>query len=146
MSGRLRVIALAIIIRPTDGAVLAIRFPEPERTFYRAPGGGVEFGERAVETVQREMLEELGHAIRVERLLGVIENHFSHRGLRGHEVVFNYLAHFEDESLYSHAEFPITEDNGDRFTAYWVQLADLERQNIPYYPFETAALIRSLNS
>ncbi len=144
MSGRLRVIALAIVIRPADGAILSIRFPEPDRTFYRAPGGGVEFGERAIDTVQREMREELGHAVHVDRLLGVIENHFTHRGQQGHEVVFNYLVHFDDESLYMQEEFPVVEDNGERFSAYWIQLDELDRQAIPYYPFETAALIRSL--
>lgn len=145
MSGRLRVIALAIVVRPADGAVLAIRFPDPDYTFYRSPGGGVEFGERAAETVQREMLEELGHTVQVDRLLGVVENHFVHRGQRGHEVVFNFLVHFDDATLYTREEFPVVEDNGEQFSAYWVQLDDLEQQNIPFYPFETAALIRSLS-
>lgn len=146
---RIRVVALAVIRRPSDGAVLAIRFcPEgQERTYYRPAGGGVEFGELAVDAVQREILEELGHRVCVERLLGVVENIYGDYlddGETHHQIMFNWLARFEDENLYQQPDFHIHENNGDEYRAYWVQVDELARQKIPFYPTGLADLIRKL--
>ena len=144
--GRIRVIALGVIVRPSDGAVLAVHFTEgePVRTFYRPAGGGVEFGEEAAAAVHRELWEELGQTVQVERLLGVTESHFVVEGKRGHEIVFNWLVHFTDSELYAREEFTVTESNGEILTAHWVQLDDLATQGIPFYPESTASLIREL--
>ena len=47
--GRIRVVALGILVRPQDHAVLAVCFPghDGQGVFYRPPGGGV-VGERLV--------------------------------------------------------------------------------------------------
>lgn len=42
-------------------------------TFWSPPGGGIEFGESAVEALQREMMEETGLIIDVKRLVCVNE-------------------------------------------------------------------------
>lgn len=145
--GRIRVVALAILQRPADGAVLAVRFGgnsrEP-RPFYRPPGGGVEFGERSEAAAVREVMEELGCAVEPLRLLGVAENHFVFDGVRGHEVVFNWLVRFADASRYEIPEFAVVEDNGERSVAHWVQLDDLAARGIPLFPVATADLIRRL--
>jgi 8-oxo-dGTP pyrophosphatase MutT (NUDIX family) len=143
--GRIRVISLAVILRPSDQAMLAIRFPYARLSsgcFYRAPGGGVEFGEESGAALQREMIEELGHAVHLDRMLGVIENIFSHNDRPHHEVAFQWLARFDDSSLYDVAEFPVTEDNGDRYVAEWVHLDDLAARGIPLFPVAVAGLIR----
>jgi len=143
---RIRVVALAVIHRPSDGAVLAIRFgpDDQNRTYYRPAGGGVEFGERAADAVQREMLEELGQRVRVDRLLGVVENIYVADGERHHQIMFNWLVHFADETLYAQPEFHIHEDNGEEFDAYWVQVDELARLGIPFYPDALADLIRAI--
>lgn len=131
--GRIRVVALAVIRRPNDGAVLAIRYNEG-RIYYRPPGGGVEFGELATDAVQREMVEELGHHVRVERLLGVVENIYVDDGVQHHQIMFNWLVHFEDESLYAQPDFHIHEDNGEEFYAHWVRVDALALEGISFYP------------
>lgn len=55
--------------------------------FYRAIGGGIEFGESAESAVRREFLEELGTELARVRLLGVLENFFEWEGNPGHEIV-----------------------------------------------------------
>jgi ADP-ribose pyrophosphatase YjhB (NUDIX family) len=138
--GRIRVVALAVVRRPVDGAVLAIRYGEG-RTYYRPPGGGVEFSETAVDAVQREMMEELGHRVRVERLLGVVENIYVDDGVQYHQIMFNWLVHFEDERLYTQEDFHIHEDNGEEYYAHWVRVDELARAGIPFYPEALAGLI-----
>lgn len=145
--GRIRVVSLAVILRPADHAMLAIRFPYARLAsnhFYRAPGGGVEFGEESGAAIQREMVEELGHPVQLERLLGVIENIFHHNDRPYHEVVFQWLAHFEDPDLYQRDLFPVHEDNGDEFIAEWVQVDDLAARGVPLFPYALADLIRGV--
>ncbi len=142
--GRIRAVALAIFIRPRDGAVLAVRFGEPDHVFYRPPGGGIEFGEHAREAACREALEELGHAVRADRLLGVTENLFVYEGRQRHEIIFNWLLHFEDASLYARDEFPVEEMDGQHYTAHWVHDADLAAQGIRFVPRELLPLLETL--
>jgi ADP-ribose pyrophosphatase YjhB (NUDIX family) len=141
---RIRAVALAILIRPRDGALLAVRFPDPDRVFYRPPGGGVEFGESSQDAACREAVEELGHPVRAERLLGVVENIFQHNDLRGHEIVFNWLLRFEDQALYEQEELPVEEMNGDTYTAHWVHPAELAAQGIPLFPLGLAPLLETV--
>jgi ADP-ribose pyrophosphatase YjhB (NUDIX family) len=63
--------ARAVIVR--DGAVLLQVCRDGDRVFHLLPGGTQEFGEPLDATVRREVLEETGLTIRVERLLWVSE-------------------------------------------------------------------------
>lgn len=146
--GRIRVIALGIVVRPSDGMVLAMRFDEPSHNlvFYRPPGGGVEFGETVYDAVAREMLEEVGHPVRVVRLLGATENIFSEEGRKHHEIVFNWLVDFLDAGLYSQEEFDIVENDGKRYVAHWVHPDPLADQGILFFPSSTADVIRALGT
>lgn len=66
------------------GRVLLHRAPED--LFWSLPGGRVEAGECGPDAVVREMTEELGEAIEVERHLWTIENFFEWKGRRVHEI------------------------------------------------------------
>ena len=47
--------------------------------------------ETAQDAIRREMREELGTEVRVERLLWVLENFFEHEGVACHELGFYFL-------------------------------------------------------
>ncbi|MET3451393.1 NUDIX domain-containing protein [Curtobacterium sp. 1544] len=85
--GTIRNIAVGLPVR--DGHVLLSEgFDRVRRLrFHRAVGGGIEFGELAVEALHREFREELDVAIEETELLGVLENRFEFEGTPGHEVV-----------------------------------------------------------
>lgn len=56
---RIREAARALIIDPDD-RVLLVRFEFPAGTRWALPGGGREQGETPVETIRRELIEEVG--------------------------------------------------------------------------------------
>ena len=100
--------------------------------FYRSPGGGVEFGERAIDAVRREMREEFEAEIRDVRPLGTLENIFDYHGRPGHEVVFVFETRFVDASYYAAERIVGTEGAGIRIEAIWLDVSEpLDR---PLYP------------
>ena len=142
---RIRVIVLAAVLRPGDHALLAFRGFNPSKTqhFYRPLGGGVEFGESSEQALQREMLEELGVAVRTLRKLGTLENRFVYDGGVGHELVIVWLTEFLDPALYLEPTLPYIE--GDQLdVAEWVQPASLRAQGIPLYPNGLAELLQEV--
>lgn len=60
-------------------------------SFYRAIGGGIEFGEHADHALKREFREELEVEIDQCLLLGVIENIFEFEGQPGHEYAHVFV-------------------------------------------------------
>lgn len=141
---RVRVIAIAAIVRPNDDAILAMRGYDPTRslTFYRPLGGAVEFGESTAETVRRELMEELGREVVVKRRLGVLENRFVYDGRPGHEIIFVWQADFVDAAAYLEESLPYCEDDGLAGEAFWVYPDRLANQGIPLYPTGLAELLK----
>ena len=112
MSRLVRVVAIGVVRRPSDGALLVgvDRDPATGVVFHRPLGGTVEFGERSAAAVTREFNEEIGHTVRVAGLLGVLENFFEFGGEPGHEIVFVHEAAFDESSVYSRDEVLFLED------------------------------------
>lgn len=54
--------------------------------FWSLPGGRVEFGETAAETLRREIIEELGSTSRAGPLRFLVENYFVYEGEATHEI------------------------------------------------------------
>ncbi len=79
-----------------DGYVFAEQADHED--FWSLPGGRVAVSETAEEAVRREMREELGLEPRIERLLWVVENLFTHEGRAGHEIGLYYLVSFDAEA------------------------------------------------
>lgn len=78
---------IAVGLPVKDGHILVSESFDSVRAlkFYRAIGGGIEFGERADQALRREFSEELDVTIDRCVLLGVIENIFQFEGRPGHE-------------------------------------------------------------
>lgn len=70
--------------------------------FWSLPGGRAEILEPSSATVHREMMEELGVAVIVRRLLWVVENFFTVETRRCHEVGLYYLVDLPADSPYLH--------------------------------------------
>ena len=75
--------------------------PIKRETFYRPLGGGIEFGERAEETIRREGREEIGAEVVSLQYLFTLENIFTFNGEPGHEIVMIYDGRLVNEALYA---------------------------------------------
>jgi 8-oxo-dGTP pyrophosphatase MutT (NUDIX family) len=85
--------AVAIIRR--DGHILLHRASHEQ--FWSLPGGRIEFGETATETLVREMQEELGCAASPGPLRFLVENLFVYEGTEVHEVGWYFEVDLIDE-------------------------------------------------
>src|SRR5437879_4745155 len=91
--------AMVLIRRPADGALLVSEHTDPSLAPFQRPlGGHVEFGEYALDTVHRELREEIGQDLTGVRLLGVLENIFHWHDAGQHEIVFVLAAALADDS------------------------------------------------
>jgi ADP-ribose pyrophosphatase YjhB (NUDIX family) len=107
--------AMAVIRRPSDGALLVSLGVSPGAgPFHRPLGGHVEFGEYAADTLRREFREEIGQDLTDLRLLGVAENIFTWAGELQHEIVFLYSAGFADPAAYEIEEQTILDQPATR--------------------------------
>lgn len=100
--------------------------------FWNLPGGRVEMNEATEAAIVREMMEELGIYVEVQRLAFVSEDFFDYEGQKFHEIGFYYvIALPEAHKLYSQIEFKGLEDNG-KLTFRWFSLDELEHMEV--YP------------
>ena len=124
-----------VVFRREDGAILVARGFDrvKQQRFYRPIGGGIEFGERAVEAARREVMEEIGAAIDGLRFLATFENLFVFEGQAGHELVWMYEAAFVDRSFYER-EYVVGQESGGTFPVEWVPLRVFTAGEAPLYP------------
>lgn len=121
---RIRVKALAWI--EDKGMLFVVKMHDEVKgdDYYRPVGGSVEFGERAHQTVLREVEEELQTQIATVAPPFVIENLFTCDGERGHEIDFLFPARFTDIHYYERKSYPLLEANGETFEALWIPIGD----------------------
>ena len=103
--------------------------------FWSLPGGRAELLEPAEATLRREMREELGVEVAVERLLWVVENFFEHAGKSYHELALYFLMGFPHNPELLRAEEPFfgqEEGLGLTLIFQWHPLASLDA--IVLYP------------
>ncbi len=131
---QIRTKALALVQRDDKLLVCAIRSDDGSIKGWRPLGGTVEFGERAADTVVRELAEELGATARVDQPRGALENIYTHHGETGHEVVLLFDVTLIEAGLASADEFILAEDDGSRHLAAWVPLTRFTKKHTPLFP------------
>jgi ADP-ribose pyrophosphatase YjhB (NUDIX family) len=131
--------AMVLIRRPRDGALLVSQHTDPSLAPFQRPlGGHVEFGEHALDTVHRELREEIGQDLTGARLLGVLENIFQWHDAAQHEIVFVFAGAFADESAYDISEQEILDEPDGHTRVIW---RPPDENNPPLYPVGVADLV-----
>jgi 8-oxo-dGTP pyrophosphatase MutT (NUDIX family) len=105
------------------------------KTFYRPIGGGIDFGERAIDTVKREVQEEIAAEVTNLVYLGTLENIFVYEGETGHEICLMFDGAFVD-AFRNVDDYVVTgsEDNNTLYTAMWKSLDFFREGYAPLYP------------
>lgn len=86
-SGHFRFRGVGIVIK--DGKVLMVH--DEKRKYYYAIGGAVKIGEKASDAAIREVYEESGLKVEIDRLVLIQENFFELEDGMHHELAFYYL-------------------------------------------------------
>lgn len=103
-----------------DGRILLVRrAQEPEAGRWSVPGGRLEPGETVHEAAVREVAEEAGIGVVVDRFLGWVER--VHPGF--HFVILDFLTVPEDPD-------PVLRPGSDADRAKWVDLDDLDNYHL----------------
>jgi 8-oxo-dGTP pyrophosphatase MutT (NUDIX family) len=131
--GEIRVLALGLI-RDGDRIFLSQGYdPVKQQTFYRAMGGGVDFGESSRDALQREFQEEIQAELTNIRYLGCLENLFTYNGQQGHEILQVYQCDFFDPKFYQLEQLTFAE--GDRKKkALWVEISRFKSEELLLVP------------
>jgi 8-oxo-dGTP pyrophosphatase MutT (NUDIX family) len=140
----IRPLAVGVALRSGREEVLLSRLRDEhaDETFFRPIGGGIEFGEPSEETLAREFREELGVAVTESERLDTLENTFTFRGERGHEIWFLYEVAFAEDWPYECDEFEIHETehgHDERFPAEWVRVGRLSEVTV--YPEDLSEMV-----
>lgn len=128
---------IAICLFRHDGKILVFEGYDPRKdeTFYRPLGGGIEFGERSVDTIRRELREEIGAEVRNLVYLGTLENIFTFDGKPGHEIVQVYDGVLSESGLYKQAVILGREVGVEEpFRAMWKSLDEFGPGESILYP------------
>lgn len=130
---QIRVLALGLI-RDGDRTFLAEGYDSLKRqTFYRALGGGVDFGESSYNALQREFQEEIQAELTNIQYLGCLENIFTYNGQLCHEILQVYQCDFVDPTFYQLG--PIVFPEGDRKKrALWLDISHLKSGKLRLVP------------
>ncbi len=133
--GKIRVLALGLI-RDGERIFLSQGYDSTkQQTFYRAMGGGVEFGETSLVALQREFQEEIQAELTHIRYLGCLESLYTYNGEPGHEIIQLYKCDFVDPKFYQ-LESLVFNEGERQETALWVEISRLKSGELRLVPEE----------
>ena len=131
--GEIRVLALGLI-RDGDRTFISEGYdPVKQQTFYRAMGGGVDFGETSHAALQREFQEEIQAELKNIQYLGCLENLFVFNGNPGHEIIQLYGCDFVDPKFYELKQLTFAEGKREK-TALWVEISRFKSGELKLVP------------
>ncbi|MDB9371802.1 NUDIX hydrolase [Nodularia sphaerocarpa] len=135
--GKIRVLALGLI--RDDGRIFVSEGYDSlkKETYYRALGGGVDFGETSEAALKREFQEEIQADLTNINYVGCIESIFTFNGKQGHEIIQLYECDFVDSKFYQlesliFSEF--SESKNHQHKALWVDIADFKSGKLRLVP------------
>jgi 8-oxo-dGTP pyrophosphatase MutT (NUDIX family) len=132
-ANQIRLIALGLI-RSGDRTFLSQGYdPVKQQTFYRALGGGVDFGETSYDALKREFHEELQAELTNIKYLGCIENLFIYNGQPGHEIIQLYQCDFVDSKFYQLDQVEFSEGEHKK-TALWLNIEECKSGKLRVVP------------
>jgi ADP-ribose pyrophosphatase YjhB (NUDIX family) len=131
----------AVIIH--DEAVLLHRAEADD--FWALPGGRVEADEDATSAVVREMMEEVSEPVECGQMLLVVENFFTYKDQRHHEIGLYFQVNLQNGSLLlDKTRSHLGQELGYMLEYRWFRLTDLE--NVDLRPrFLQGCLCNDLN-
>jgi 8-oxo-dGTP pyrophosphatase MutT (NUDIX family) len=103
-----------------------------DMNFWALPGGRAELLEPSPETLVREMREEIGTEVQVDRLLWVAENFFTYGPRQHHEIGFYFLMQLPVDSPLRDQPTFLGHEGDWPITFEWHPIATLE--NLVLYP------------
>ena len=139
----LRNSAKAVVIR--EDKILLLRKADQEGSYCVLPGGGQNFDETLEQTLEREVLEEVGAEVEVGKLLHIREyfsekHEFAFEDRALHQVEFFFRCELKTEPDPSRA----TELDSNQKEVVWINLSELEAAN--FYPAAMREALSSLES
>jgi len=133
-SEKIRAIALGLI-RDGDRIFIGKSYdPERKKTFYRAMGGGVKFGETSLEALKREFQEEIQAELTNIRYLGCLESIFVFKGKPDHEIIQLYEGDFVDPKFYQLQQIAFVEKKNRQKLGLWVEIDKLKSGELYVVP------------
>ena len=140
VEGQIRVLALGLIKKGDRVFISQGYDPVKQKTFYRAMGGGVDFGETSLEALKREFQEEIQAKLTNISYLGCLENLFTFNGKQGHELLQVYQCDFVDAKFYELESLVFAEGKRQK-TALWVDIALFKSGELLLVPEPFLALL-----
>ncbi|WP_160672240.1 NUDIX hydrolase [Clostridium sp. C8-1-8] len=100
--------------------------------FYALPGGRLEMFESTEDTIVREMKEELGIEVSVNRLLWICEDFYTFNDNKCHEICYYYLIECEDSLLMDKGDLFYVTEGKNKFEFRWVDVKIINNEEL--YP------------
>lgn len=93
---------------------------------YALIGGRVEIGENSVDTIKREIKEELGKDIEIIGYISTIENFFEMKNSKYHEIMFVHKIEFINEDD-KKIEYTMKNIEGKEYLQYeWIEINKID--------------------